>query len=560
MHSALSRREPPIDVSMAAVKTWWQKYKHGVIQYSVSNAKDLHDKYGDIVKSLAVSNSSAYLLVKALRNREPAVYISDAVARQWLKQHFNLSSIENAGHLESRYGDLLREHIKQHPLDAAGVSQWLAGQHQVSVFARICQHWFAKDWSSSGMLMTPEAVEESMGVRLRLDEYRYEFADNISAEQLSQVFAESQPAVLASGMLLRQWYTKYHPDSGPLEYETTEALENAQGDHLRSVYPGLSGRLLRTALHMRRKVILVSKTVCREWVAKYASKVLSPPASSSVLKRPGAVSSFVLKRPAAVKSSMVLKRPAAAVDASTPPLAKRYAASPSSASSVSQLVKIEGATRVEAEIGQRYRQQLSDLGLGVNERDMQRRLLAWGFDATQRSCRKWLERYRLGDGARDGSVSVYVLSRQDLQRWHYVDGLTPQQLVAKYRVETGIFAHADNVVQWLKAPAQQLLKLENNVDMHSHACGEYVLDELQRGAKPADVAQQLLSKYLIDTTAQRVSAYRYYREQLGNYWTCDKLERSHWAFLYGHVSVGTHLSGKYKKPRTDAKVTPTRGY
>ena len=179
MHNALSRREPPIDVSMAAVKTWWQKYKHGVIQYSVSNAKDLHDKSGDIAKSLAISNSSAYLLVKALRNREPAVYISDAVARQWLKQHFNLSSIENAGHLESRYGDLLREHIKQHPLDAAGVSQWLAGQHQVSVFARICQHWFAKDWSSSGMLMTPEAVEESMGMRLTLNEYPYICLQNV---------------------------------------------------------------------------------------------------------------------------------------------------------------------------------------------------------------------------------------------------------------------------------------------------------------------------------------------------------------------------------------------
>jgi hypothetical protein len=255
LHSALSRRKPPIDVSMATVKTWWEKYKHGEIQYSVSNSKELQDKYGDIVRVLAVNKSSAYLLVRALRDREPAVYISDEVAKQWFKKYFDLSQIDNAGHLESRYGELLREHMKQHSLDATGVSQWLVGRHQVSVPARICQHWLAKDWSSSGMLMTIEAVEESIGMRLRLDEYRHQLADDASAQELSLVFSESQPAVLVSGLLLRQWYTKYHPDSGPIKYDTVESLEEAQGDHLRSVYPGMAYKVLRTALGMRRKVV-----------------------------------------------------------------------------------------------------------------------------------------------------------------------------------------------------------------------------------------------------------------------------------------------------------------
>ena len=121
LHIALSRMRPPIDVSSAAVKTWWQKYKQGQIELSVSSAKELQEKYGDIAKALAVNNSSGYLLVKALRDGEPAVYISDGVARQWLKLYFNLSQIENAGHLETRYGKPLREHIKQHPLDVTGV-------------------------------------------------------------------------------------------------------------------------------------------------------------------------------------------------------------------------------------------------------------------------------------------------------------------------------------------------------------------------------------------------------------------------------------------------------
>ena len=122
LHIALSKRSPPIDVSMAAVKTWWQKYKHGPIELSVSTAKELQEKYGDIAKALAVDNYSGYLLVKALRDGEPAVYISDGVARQWLKLYFNLSQIDNAGHLESRYGEPLRAHIQHNPCDARGVS------------------------------------------------------------------------------------------------------------------------------------------------------------------------------------------------------------------------------------------------------------------------------------------------------------------------------------------------------------------------------------------------------------------------------------------------------
>ena len=256
LHSALSKRTPPIAVSMATVKTWWLKYKHGEIQFSASSGKELHDKYGDTVQGLAVTNSSAYLLVRALRDRAPPVHISDGVAKQWLNAYFKLSHIDNAGHLESRYGELVRDHMKQYFLDSMGLSQWLVGQHQVSVPARICQHWLATDWSSSGMLMTIEAVEESIGMRLRLDEYRHQLADDVSAQELSRVFSESQPVVPVSGLLLRQWYTNYHPDSGPIKYDTVESLEAAQGDHLRSVYPGMACRLLRTALRMRRKVVV----------------------------------------------------------------------------------------------------------------------------------------------------------------------------------------------------------------------------------------------------------------------------------------------------------------
>jgi len=96
-------------------------------------------------------------------------------------------------------------------------------------------------------------------------------------------------------------------------------------------------------------------------------------------------------------------------------------------------------------------------------------------------------------------------------------------------------------VRWLKAPDQQLGELWNDVDIHAHACGEYVLSELQNGAKPADVVASLLQRYLVNTSSQRVLAYRRYREELSDYMTEDKLARLHWESLYGLVSATTVL-------------------
>ena len=94
---------------------------------------------------------------------------------------------------------------------------------------------------------------------------------------------------------------------------------------------------------------------------------------------------------------------------------------------------LEGPAEVEQACGDRYRKQVSDLGMGHGEREMVKRLLVWGYAASQRSCRDWLHRYRLDDGAVDGTASLYALSRQDLQRWYLLEGLTPQGLQERYR-------------------------------------------------------------------------------------------------------------------------------
>ena len=88
---------------------------------------------------------------------------------------------------------------------------------------------------------------------------------------------ESQPPVRVSGLLLRQWYTKYHPDSGPIRFQTAAALEEGMGESLRSQYAGLGSKALCKALGQRRKVVMASERVCRTWVDQYAAAA-EPPA------------------------------------------------------------------------------------------------------------------------------------------------------------------------------------------------------------------------------------------------------------------------------------------
>ncbi len=114
-----------------------------------------------------------------------------------------------------------------------------------------------------------------------------------------------------------------------------------------------------------------------------------------------------------------------------------------------------------------------------------------------------------------------------------------------------------HLAQWIKAPAQALAVLENNLDIHAHACGEYLLHELQTGVSAEVVAKDLLSKYLVRATMQRVVAYRHYREQLGEYWTAEHLERLHWDFLYSQVSL--HKTLGRAKMRSDSQHGRVRG-
>ena len=46
-----------------------------------------------------------------------------------------------------------------------------------SVPTRVCQHWLTRDWASSGEILEPQAVEQELGDKLRLGEYKQSCGD-----------------------------------------------------------------------------------------------------------------------------------------------------------------------------------------------------------------------------------------------------------------------------------------------------------------------------------------------------------------------------------------------
>ena len=106
-------------------------------------------------------------------------------------------------------------------------------------------------------------------------------------------------------------------------------LEAGLGERLRDVHAGLKDMALQIVLGAAGKMVEVSCQTCRTRCKKYGL--------GTAQKRPA---SKVLKRPAAESSSF-------------------------SSSAPSALVRIVGAQALEETVGNRYRREVSDYGLGL---------------------------------------------------------------------------------------------------------------------------------------------------------------------------------------------------
>ena len=238
---------------------------------SIDSADLLEAEYGDGIRHLALEHKTGYLLSNALSRRQTPLEVSRKVCTTWLAKHKpsgEFTYVKTPGHLELWYGDRIRS-MEPEPASGDELAAKLVKELKVSAPVRVCEQYLRTSWSSAGRIMTAETLEATAGERLRLREYAQEFGDDESAQRLATVLAEGQPVLRVSALLLRQWYTKYHPDSGPLRYETAAALEEALGDEMRAAYQGLGRRPLQAALGKRRKAVLVSQKTCHSWVTQY---------------------------------------------------------------------------------------------------------------------------------------------------------------------------------------------------------------------------------------------------------------------------------------------------
>ena len=87
LRNALSERRPAIEVSEGMLKVWFSNFRSPAGGEKVSSARELNEKYGDVVAELAKTYASGYLLAKALRARDPPVVASDGVVRVWLRRY-----------------------------------------------------------------------------------------------------------------------------------------------------------------------------------------------------------------------------------------------------------------------------------------------------------------------------------------------------------------------------------------------------------------------------------------------------------------------------------------
>ena len=104
---------------------WFAKFRLPSDAVTVSSAEELHRRYGDVLPALAAQNPTPYGLTRVLKARTPPLYVSDAVLKQWFQRYFDAEPVNSAGHLELKFGDRIREHAEAVSFEAAELRVWL---------------------------------------------------------------------------------------------------------------------------------------------------------------------------------------------------------------------------------------------------------------------------------------------------------------------------------------------------------------------------------------------------------------------------------------------------
>ena len=144
------------------------------------------------------------------------------------------------------------------------------------------------------------------------------------------------------------------------------------------------------------------------WFHNFGGERLGP---SQICKRPASVSGSVRNRPASNVLDEELVPKQAALESVLLPRRPKVAVRQS------ELQPSNSCDELELACGDRYRTQVSDLGLGCVGSAMQQQLREWGYTVSKDICVDWLRQYRLRLGGIHGDISSLAHMRTDLQRF-----------------------------------------------------------------------------------------------------------------------------------------------
>ncbi len=236
--TSLKSRKRPLAITEGVLKHWIGKYRPRQLKPEAGEAsrwtaKALESSYGSELRGLAQTSKTAHLLRKALLERDPPLAVPEGVLEQWLKLHVSpdQSVVHSAAALELRYDQEIRGRDDMKGLDAKTLKASLAGERNVLATVPVCHTRLSRDWCVYPS--TRMGVEDALGERFRLATHRQDYADEAAAELFSQSLAEEQPPVHTTGILLLEWYARYHPLAGPLRADIVEGLDFFLGSELR---------------------------------------------------------------------------------------------------------------------------------------------------------------------------------------------------------------------------------------------------------------------------------------------------------------------------------------
>ena len=86
LKGALEERRPPLYYSDGVLKQWLTKYGPGSGKASLS-AAELQEQYGDVLHAEARDSPTAYKLQKALLRREPRIEATEQALKTWFSKY-----------------------------------------------------------------------------------------------------------------------------------------------------------------------------------------------------------------------------------------------------------------------------------------------------------------------------------------------------------------------------------------------------------------------------------------------------------------------------------------